>query len=56
LYLHKSPHFTAIIDTAAIGVHEIEYFDILPNFYVVERLLVGVDGECFHGGGLGVRG
>jgi hypothetical protein len=55
LYFHKSPHFTAIIYAATIGVHEIEYFDILPNIYVVKGLLVGVDGECFHGGVIGDR-
>jgi hypothetical protein len=48
LNFYESTHLTAIIDTAAIGVYKVEYLNIFPNFHVVERLFVGVDGEGFH--------
>jgi len=48
LDLHKSTNLAAIVDAAAVCVHEIENLDILPNFHVVKRLFIGVDGERFH--------
>ena len=48
LNFYESTHLTAIIDTAAIGVYKVEYLDVFPNFHIVERLFVGVDGEYFH--------
>jgi len=48
LNFYESPHLTAIIDAAAIGVYKVEYLNVFPNFHVVERLFVGVDSKYFH--------
>src|SRR5690606_23385353 len=48
LYLYESAHFTAIIYTASVGIHEVEYPYVFAHLYVFQALFIGVYIKYFH--------
>jgi len=48
LDFHKCADLTAVIYTAAIGIHKIEYFDIFPDTDIVQGLTFILYGYGFH--------
>jgi hypothetical protein len=50
LYFDKSSYPAIISYPATVGIDEVEYFDVLSDFHIVQALLIIIDGDLLHDG------